>query len=183
MFKSIAAAVIAATSLAALPTAQERASVPVMEAAMRAFGRDQKYEIYKTTTTDGFILTMFRLLPKATPATKKGAILLMHGAGMDGTDWFSSTIYPDGNADTHALFALADEGYDIFIGCNRITPYSNVNDKYPDADKPNSANYAAQNKAKYASGWYEMGQYDVPAMLTKVTEVAGVDKATYIGYS
>ena len=28
-----------------------------------------------------------------------------------------------------------------------------------------------------------MGLYDVPAMLTKVTEVAGVDKLTYIGYS
>ena len=76
MFKSIAAAVVAATSLAALPTAQERASVPMMETAMRAFGRDQLYEIYKTTTTDGFVLTLYRLLPKANPASKKGAILL-----------------------------------------------------------------------------------------------------------
>ena len=76
MFRSIAAAVIAATSLAALPTAQERASVPMMETAMRAFGRDQLYEIYRTTTTDGFVLTLYRLLPKAAPATKKGAILL-----------------------------------------------------------------------------------------------------------
>ena len=76
MFKSIAAAVIAANSLAALPTSQERAAVPEMEKAMRAFGRDQNYEIYKTTTLDGFVLTMFRLLPKATPATKKGTILV-----------------------------------------------------------------------------------------------------------
>ena len=30
---------------------------------------------------------------------------------------------------------------------------------------------------------FEMGQYDVPANLDKVTEVAGVDKVTYIGYS
>ena len=150
---------------------------------MRAFGRDQNYEIYRTTTTDGFVLTLFRLLPKAAPATKKGAILLQHGAGMDGTDWFHSEIYIDGNADTHALFALADEGYDVFIGNNRATPYSNVNTKFPDADNLSSANYATQNKAKYDSGWYEMGQYDVPAMLTKVTEVAGVEKATYIGYS
>ena len=55
---------------------------------MRAFGRDQNYEIYTTTTTDGFVLTLYRLLPKAPPATKKGAILLQHGAGMDGTSWF-----------------------------------------------------------------------------------------------
>ena len=110
---------------------------------MRAFGRDQLYEIYRTTTADGFVLTLFRLLPKATPATKKGAILVQHGAGMDGTDWFNPLAYPDGNAETHALFALADEGYDVFIGNNRATPYSNVNSKYPDADNPGSANYAA----------------------------------------
>ena len=102
---------------------------------------------------------------------------------MDGSDWFHPQVYVDGNADTHALFALADEGYDVFIGNNRASQYSNVHNKYPDADKTSSANYAAQNKAKYDSSWYEMGQYDVPAMLTKVTEVAGVEKATYIGYS
>ena len=76
MFKSIAAAAIAATTLAALPTAEERASVPMMETAMKAFGRDQLYEIYRTTTTDGFVLTLYRILPKAEPTTKKGAILL-----------------------------------------------------------------------------------------------------------
>ena len=154
-----------------------------MEAAMKAFGRDQNYEIYKTTTDDGFVLTLFRLLPKAAPASKKGAVLVQHGLGMDATSWFSPQIYTDGNADTHALFALADEGYDVFLSNSRISPYSNVHTKYPDADKPSSPNYAAQNKAKYASGWYEMGKYDVPANLKKVTEVAGVEKATYIGYS
>ena len=76
MFKSIAAAIVAATTLAALPTAEERAAVPNMEASMRHFGRDQLYEIYKTTTADGFVLTLYRLLPKITPASKKGAILL-----------------------------------------------------------------------------------------------------------
>ena len=64
MFKSIAAAVIAAVSYAALPTAQERATVKAMDDAMKVFGRDQHYEIHRTTTTDGFVLTLFRLLPK-----------------------------------------------------------------------------------------------------------------------
>ena len=70
---------------------------------MKAFGRDQNYEIYKTTTDDGFVLTLFRLLPKATPASKKGAVLVQHGLAMDATSWFSPQIYTDGNADTHAL--------------------------------------------------------------------------------
>ena len=102
---------------------------------------------------------------------------------MDGSSWFNEYYYPEGDADTHALFKLVDEGYDVFVGCNRGTPYSNVNTKFPDADNASSANYAAQNKAKYDFGWYEMGQFDVPAMLTKVTEVSGVEKVTYIGYS
>ena len=116
---------------------------------MRAFGRDQNYEIYRTTTADGFVLTLYRLLPKAPPATKKGAVLLQHGAGMDGVTWFDPNIYPDGNADTHAMFALVDEGYDVFVSHARCTPNSNVNTKYPDADNKSSPNYATQNKAKY----------------------------------
>lgn len=102
---------------------------------------------------------------------------------MDGSSWFEPSVFPAGDASKHALFALADDGYDVFVGSNRGTPYSNVNSKFPDADNANSVNYATENKAKYDFGWYEMGQYDVPAMLNKVTEVSGVEKVTYIGYS
>ena len=80
------------------------------------------------------------------------------------------------------LFNLVDEGYDIFLGNNRFTQYSNVNSNYPKADSPTDPAYAAQTKAKYDSGWDEMGKYDVPAMLDKVMEVSP-GKVNYIGYS
>ena len=41
------------------------------------------------------------------------------------------------------LFNLVDEGYDVFLGNNRNTQYSNENKIYPDADNPSAANYAA----------------------------------------
>lgn len=103
---------------------------------------------------------------------------------MDGSNWFNYwTAIPGIKDSDHTMFALADEGYDVFIGNNRGTKYSNINSKYPDADNPSSANYETQNAAKYDFGWYEMGKYDVPAMLNKAAEVSGVEKVTYAGYS
>ena len=76
MLKSLAAAVIATVSFAELPSPSERALVQAMDDAMKVYGRDQHYEIYRTTTTDGFLLTLYRLLPKVQPApAKKGTIL------------------------------------------------------------------------------------------------------------
>ena len=186
MFKSIAAAVIAATTQAALPTNAERFEVQAWDTTMKYFERDQYYEIYKTTTEDDYVLTLFRLLPKTdTPPPKKGTILLQHGASMEALSWIMiATFDPTVTVlDTDMwLFNLVDEGYDVFLGNNRNTQYSQENKNFPDADNPDSPNYAVQNKAKYDNGWYEMGQYDLPALLDGVQKVSP-GKVNYIGYS
>ena len=63
MFKSIAAAVIAATALAFKePTAAEKESVKMWNDTMEYFGYN--YEIHKATTDDDWELTLFRVIPK-----------------------------------------------------------------------------------------------------------------------
>ena len=107
---------------------------------MKYFERDQYYEIYKTTTEDEFVLTLFRLLPKTdTPPPKKGTVLLQHGASMEALSWIMiATFDPTVKVlDTDMwLFNLVEDGYDVFLGNNRNTQYSNENKKFPDADDP-----------------------------------------------
>lgn len=189
MFKSIAAAIIAATSVAYnAPTQEERESVKRWDDTMKYFGRD--YEMYKANTDDGWTLTLFRILPASHEgielnAGERKSVLFQHGATMDGTAWMEWLVYDESKSpkDLPVFMRLADEGYDVWLGSNRATKYSNVHSKYPDADDPSSPNYKEQNFAKYDSGFYEFGQYDVPAMLDTITEVSGNEKVTYVGYS
>ena len=102
---------------------------------------------------------------------------------MEALSWiFIATFDPSITEKDMVPFNLVDEGYDVFLGSNRFTQYSNVNTNYPKADSPTDPAYAAQSKAKYNSGWYDMGKYDLPAMLDKVMEISP-GKVNYIGYS
>ena len=89
---------------------------------------------------------------------------------MDASSWFNVAKYQLNNGSTAipAFLSLADEGYDVWMGNNRGTKYSNVNPRFPYADDPSDARYQEQNFAKYDFSWQEFGKSDVPAMLKKI---------------
>ena len=67
---------------------------------------------------------------------------------------------------------LARAGYDVWLGNNRGTRWS---DTHTTLD-PKSKEY-------WSFSWEEMGTYDTPAVIKKIKQVTGYDKVNYIGHS
>ena len=62
---------------------------------------------------------------------------------------------------------LFDRGYDIWMGNNRGTKYSNFNPKFPESQE--------ESFERWDFSWEELGMYDVPAFMDKIIEInAGI---------
>ena len=104
-----------------------RAKVPEWDALMTNYGFD--YEAYEVQTDDEWLLTLFRVKGMAgvrKPPSSKPPLLLMHGAFMDAASWVAMSRGPD-----PMPLQLATQGYDVWMGNNRGTRYSNINLRYP----------------------------------------------------
>lgn len=138
--------------------------------------------MYEVPTEDGYQLTLFNITGRVGRdklPSKKPPLLIQHGVGQDAAYWLSTQ---DPTNDPFVL-KLLDRGYDIWMGNNRGTRYSNVNPRFPDADNPDSLHYKRHNFEKYDYSWQEMGLYDQPANIEKIIEVTKAPKVTYVGYS
>ena len=89
---------------------------------MRYWG--YKWEAFKITTDDDYVLTTFRVTERngepVQPDPSLNPVMLMHGFGCDATSW----IDPSWDQFAHPLpLQLFDRGFDVYMASNRGTKY------------------------------------------------------------
>ena len=124
-------------------------------------------------TADDYILTTFHITGKVGQAPVDiddtlGSVLIQHGNLQDAASWLA------GFGDDHKPFQLqlVDEGYDIWLGNNRGTEYSQGHQTL-----------SSDDAAFWDFNWTAMGMYDDPANISAIKKATGQDKIQYIGYS
>ena len=129
-----------------------------------------EWEAFKVITEDGYILTTFHV----TGSKKSGPfnptlppVLIQHGDMSDAASWLG--YYEDG---LPLQLQLAEAGYDVWLGNNRGSEYSQVH-KTLSANDPEFWQYS----------FAEMGRYDDIANIKAIKQYSGADKIFYMGWS
>ncbi|XP_012231415.1 lipase 3 [Linepithema humile] len=121
-------------------------------------------EAHIALTEDGYLLTLHRI-----PGSKNSPpVLLQHGLLCSSADW---VILGRGKA---LAYILADQGYDIWLGNFRGNTYSRAHI---------SLSPSSSNAQFWDFSFHEMGIYDLPAMITYITNITAQPLHTYIGHS
>ncbi|ODM90152.1 Lipase 3 [Orchesella cincta] len=126
-------------------------------------------QTHTVTTSDGYILTLFRILGGRRSPVREGkpAVLILHGWGNSCDSWIA---LPN---DKNLAFMLADTGYDVWLGCLRGTSFSlghrtlNFN---------LDLNY-------WEFSFHEKGLFDFPAMVDHTRMVSGNEKIFLVAHS
>lgn len=122
-------------------------------------------------TKDGYILDLWHAWdPKASqryqPNGDKKVVFMQHGLVDTAGTWFFT------EPEKSVAYTLAHEGFDLWIGNNRGTVYSDRHVKYTTKDA-----------AFWNYTFHEMAEFDLPANLDFVLNKTGVEKVTYFGHS
>ncbi|TMW62939.1 hypothetical protein Poli38472_005557 [Pythium oligandrum] len=135
--------------------------------------RGYAVEEHKVTTDDRYVLTMYRI-PKSYDETQanrpaaanKPAVYLIHGL-LD-----SSFTYVSNYRTQSLAYLLADAGYDVWLGNNRGTTWSQGHMDYTPSDEK-----------FWDFSWEEMAKYDMPAMINYVLKITNRPTLSYVGHS
>ncbi|XP_026754692.2 lipase 3-like [Galleria mellonella] len=117
-------------------------------------------EQHEVLSSDGYILTMFRI-PSDGPV-----VFVMHGI-LCSSDDFVTTGPNNGLA-----YLLADAGYDVWLGNAR----GNVHSRRHISLSPSCAEF-------WDFSWDEIGRYDLPAMIDYALDKTNQKQLVYIGHS
>ncbi|XP_072761541.1 lipase 3-like [Anoplolepis gracilipes] len=119
-------------------------------------------ESHVITTEDGYLLTLHRI-PGGNGSLP---VLLQHAFLCTSADWI---ILGKGKA---LAYLLADQGYDVWLGNSRGNTYSRAHISL----SPSELKF-------WDFSFNEMGIYDLPAMITFITNMRSQPLHTYIGHS
>ncbi|XP_013107224.1 lipase 3 [Stomoxys calcitrans] len=127
-------------------------------------------ENHVVTTSDGYLLTMFRIPNSHRMESRKvdsrPAVLLMHGTQSSSDMWVL-------NGPNDGLpFMLADGGFDVWLGNVRGNIYSRNHTTL----SPSSSEFRDYS-------WDEIGQRDMPAKIDYILKHTGDKSLHYIGFS
>ena len=86
-------------------------------------------------------------------------VLTISGSFGDAQRWLNDA---KGGKPMH--LQLFDNGYDLWMGNNRGTKYSNVSELFPEQN---------EDFERWNFSWAELGMYDVPAFMDQIIEVTG----------
>jgi len=119
-------------------------------------------------TDDGYILGIWRIPGPLTGGddTPKPPVLLQHGLEADMMQW----VY--NRPSVAPALVLARAGYDVWLGNNRGTRWS---DTHTTLDP--------KSKAYWMFDWEDMGTHDTPAVIEMIKAKTGFAKVNYIGHS
>ena len=142
---------------------------PEFDAVMKLHGYE--WTPYEVVTEDEWHLTLFQVTRQhgmhGAERNSAPPILVMPGSFSDATSWLESA-----QEGVPMPLQLFDHGYDVWLGNNRGTRYSNVNPLFP-----------KDSEDKWDFSWAEMGEYDVPAMIDLILDQTKQKQVTYLGYS
>ncbi|XP_063373042.1 lipase 1-like [Cydia amplana] len=123
-------------------------------------------EEHHVVTEDGYILTVFRILPKCRNVTGY-PIILLHGI-YDSSDAFILAGPQNGLG-----YVLTENCYDVWAANHRGNVYSRNHLAFDPNKDPEYWNYSFD----------EHGFYDLPAVIDYVMKSTGLPKVNYIGHS
>jgi len=124
--------------------------------------RGYPVEVHTATTTDGYLLTMFRIPRPGAPV-----VFLQHGL-LDSCFTFVNNF-----EEQSVSFLLYDHGYDVWIGNNRGNKWGKA---HSDLD--------TSSDEFWDFSWDEMAMFDLPTMLKTTLDTTGMDHiSAYMGHS
>ncbi|XP_059047195.1 lipase 3-like [Achroia grisella] len=117
-------------------------------------------EQHEVVTSDGYILTMFRIPSNGPP------VFLMHGLLCSSDDFVTA------GPKSALAYLLADAGYDVWLGNDRGNKHSRRH-----------ISLSTNDKEFWDFSWDEIGRFDLPAMIDYVLKITGTNQLQYIGHS
>ena len=125
------------------------------------------FEAHNVTTSDGYILTLYRIPGKISAPIAAGAsvVFLQHGLIDLADSWIMNDPAPG--------FLFADAGFDVWLGNSRGSYHSLGHIKYNSKFDPRYWQFT----------WQHMADYDIPAVIPFVLKYTNKQKLTYVGHS